>query len=327
MANLVQCIAQMIMALLALSLAGCESPLKLDGVEARRESPIRRNDMFQKAASNGRTLVVVGNHGLVLRSTDEGATWQRQELAGWPSLIDLVACPDGSLAALAAESQVLVSGDDGQSWTAHEIPTEESPQGITCDPGNRLWVVGSFSTIIVSADGGENWDDKSLGEDTIFTTIQFIDAQHAVVLGEFGSNVRSSDGGQTWVVGAPLPNEFYAQAAYFSDPNTGWAAGLAGQIQYTTDGGATWVLEKTPTLVPIYAIASIGADIYAVGGEGVLLHRQGADWVRIEHGQPVRLLLRVLQPVGTDRLLIGGAAGALYVVSAAGPAAAAGTGS
>lgn len=308
----------MILPLLALSLAACESPLKLDGVDARKQSAIRRNDMFQEAASNGRALVVVGNHGLVLRSTDAGATWQRHEVEGWPSLIDLAACPDGRLAALAAESQVLVSGDDGQSWTAHPIPTEESPQGITCDPSNRLWVVGSFSTIIVSADGGENWDDKSIGEDTIFTTIQFIDAQNAVVLGEFGSNVRSSDGGQTWTVGVPLPNDFYAQAAYFRDPSTGWVAGLAGQIQHTADGGATWALEKTPTLVPVYSIAAIGENIYAVGGEGVLLRRQGEEWVRVEHGQPVRLLLRVLQPVGSDRLLIGGAGGALHVVPADG---------
>ena len=317
-ANVVQCIARVVMAFAALSLAACESPLKLDGVNARKQSAIRRNDMFQKAASNGRALVVVGNHGLVLRSTDAGATWQRHEVEGWPSLIDLAACPDGRLAALAAESQVLVSSDDGQNWTAHPIPTEESPQGITCDPANRLWVVGSFSTIIVSADGGENWDDKSIGEDTIFTTIQFIDAQNAVVLGEFGSNVRSSDGGQTWTVGTPLPNDFYAQAAYFRDPNTGWAAGLAGQIQHTADGGATWALEKTPAMVPIYSIASIGEAIYAVGGEGLLLRRQGEEWVRVEHGQPVRLLLRVLQPVGTDRLLIGGAAGALHVVPADG---------
>lgn len=310
----------------ALALGACESPLKLDGVEASREAAIRRSDMFQQAVSTGSTLVVVGNHGLVLRSIDGGQSWSRQELDGWPSLIDIAACPDGRLAALAAESQALVSADDGKTWQMHEIPTEEAPQGITCDPANRLWVVGSFSTIIASADGGENWDDKSIGEDTILTTIQFVDAQNARVFGEFGANYRSSDGGATWTAGEPLPNDFYAQDAFFVDTQSGWVAGLAGEIQHTGDGGATWALEKAPAPVPIYAISRLGEDIYAVGGEGLLLRREAGQWVRVEHGQPVRLLLRVLQPVGADRLLIGGAAGALHVVAARGGGPAQGAG-
>ncbi len=299
----------------AFALAGCESPLRLEGVEAQQAAPIRRSDMFQQAVASERGLLVVGTHGLVLRSSDAGRSWSRQELAGWPSLIDVTACPDGRLAALAAESQVLISTDDGASWKSNAIPTEESPQAITCDPANRLWVVGSFSTIITSTDGGANWDDRSIGEDTILTTVQFIDADHAVVFGEFGTSYRSADGGVTWTPGTPLPDGFYAQDAYFQDTSTGWVTGLAGQILHTTDGGASWSLEPAETQVPVYAVVQQGARTFAAGGEGVLLERREGRWVRIEHGQPVRQLLRVLQPLGGDQLLIGGAAGALHVVS------------
>jgi photosystem II stability/assembly factor-like uncharacterized protein len=300
------------------AVGACESPLKLEGVEARMTAPVRRSDMFQAAATNGKALVVVGNHGLVLRSTDDGTTWTRQELTGWPALIDLAECPNGQLAALAAEGQVLVSTDDGQSWTPNAIQTEESPQGIACDHRNWLWVVGSFSTIIASADGGRTWDDKSIGDDIIFTSVQFIDGQNAVIFGEFGSNLRSTDAGETWTPGDPLPNDFYTQDALFTDVSTGWIAGLAGQILHTADGGVTWSLQKTPTLAPIYGMVVVGEGIYAVGGEGVLLRRDGDTWVRVEHGKPVRLLLRVAQAVGNDRLLIGGAGGALHVVPVGG---------
>ncbi len=299
----------------AIVLAGCESPLRLEGVEAQKAAPIRRSDMFQQAAVSDRTLVVVGTHGLVLRSSDAGGSWLRQELAGWPSLIDVAACPDGRLAALAAESQVLVSTDDGGSWQAHAIPTEESPQAVTCDPANRLWVVGSFSTIIVSDDGGATWDDRSIGEDTILTTIQFIDANRAVVFGEFGTNYRSADGGATWTAGPPLPDGFYAQDAYFSDATTGWVTGLAGQILHTADGGSSWTLEPAETQVPIYAVVQQDGRTFAAGGEGALLERREGSWIRVEHGRTVRQLLRVLQPLAGGRLLIGGAAGALHVVS------------
>lgn len=301
-----------------MALAACEAPLRLGGVEARAQTPVRRSDMFQEAARSGDALVVVGSHGLVLRSVDAGKTWARQELTGWPSLIDLASCPDGVLAALAAENQVLVSADAGRSWKAHAIPTEEAPQSITCDPSGRLWVVGGFSTIIASADGGGTWEDRSIGEDTIFTTIQFIDAQHAVVFGEFGTNYRSSDGGATWTQADPLPDDFYAQDAFFLDPQRGWVAGLAGQILHTSDGGASWSLQETSTLVPIYSIAAAGERLYAAGGEGALLRLDGGRWERIDHGRSIRLLLRVLEPLGGDRLLIGGAGGALEVVTAGG---------
>ncbi|MBM4220951.1 MAG: glycosyl hydrolase [Gammaproteobacteria bacterium] len=295
-------------------LAACESPLNLEGVEASESVSIRRGDLFQDAASSDQVLLVVGNHGLVMRSLDGGTTWNRQELPGWPSLIDIAACPNGRFAALATEGQVLVSADAGQTWISHAIQTEESPQGITCDPQNRLWVVGSFSTIIVSDDEGENWEDHSIGDDTILTTIQFIDAQHAMIFGEYGFSVHSADGGATWTPGAPLPDEFYPQDAWFRDLQTGWVAGLAGQILHTADGGQTWALQETGTLVPIYSLAGIDNDVYAAGGEGTVLRFDGASWQRVDHGQPVRLFLRVVHDAGDGRLLIGGAAGALYSV-------------
>lgn len=295
-------------------LAACESPLNLKGVEASASVSIRRGDLFQDAASSDQALVVVGNHGLVLRSVDNGTTWNRQELPGWPSLIDIAACPNGQFAALATEGEVLVSADGGQTWRSNPIQTEESPQGITCDPQNRLWVVGSFTTIIVSEDGGQNWVDHSIGDDTILTTIQFIDAQHAMIFGEYGFSVHSADGGETWTPGTPLPNEFYPQDAWFRDLQTGWVVGLAGQILHTADGGQTWALQPTSTLVPVYSLAGIGNDVYAAGGEGTLLKLDGDSWQRVDHGQPIRLFLRVVHAAGNDRLLIGGAAGALYAV-------------
>ncbi len=172
-------------------------------------------------------------------------------------------------------------------------------------------MVGSFSTIIVSEDAGQNWDDRSIGDDTILTTIQFLDAEHAVIFGEFGFNVHSADGGETWTPGEPLPDEFYPQDAYFRDLDTGWVVGLAGQILHTADGGKTWAMQATPTLVPLYSLAGIGADVYAAGGEGVLLKLAGDGWQRVAHGQPARLFLRVIHSVGENQLLIGGAAGAL----------------
>ena len=300
--------------IILLVITGCEAPLQMDAVEKRLNEPIRRSDQFQMASANDSAIVVVGNQGLVLTSTDQGQNWRRNQLAGWPELIGVTSCPDGSFAALAAEGQVWVSSNSGGEWMPHAIDSEEAPQAITCDPGNRIWVVGSFSSIFSSDDAGESWESTSLDEDTILTNIQFLDEQTAFISGEFGTLLQTTDGGLTWVRLPDLEDNFYPQAMFFEDANAGWIVGLQGQILHTEDGGETWVLQRTDTLVPLFGIEKAWGELYAVGGEGTVLRQQGQQWIKLDHAQPIRVYLRAVLPVNKSNLLVAGQAGALYVL-------------
>ena len=252
------------------ALLACEAPLVLEHVEAQRASPTQRSDLFQDVASNGDAIVVVGSRGALLRSEDEGATWQRQVLDGQPFLMDIAVCPDGQFVALAYEQQLWVGDQAGTSWRPAAMDTYETPQALTCDPRGRVWVVGSFSTILRSDDLGETWSETSLDEDLHFTSIQFVDENNAFMTGEFGVIVRTTDGGETWKNLEPLPDEFYPQAAFFKDTQQGWITGLNGTIWATVDGGATWSQQTTGTTAPLYAIAKNGAGLFAVGAFGIV---------------------------------------------------------
>lgn len=302
------------MILCLFGLAACEAPLNLSAVEKNLQEPVRRSDQFQAAAAQGGMLVVVGNQGLILVSADEGSTWQRTKLPDWPALIGVAGCPDGTFAALAVEGQVWVSPDRGASWLPKSLDTEEIPQHIACAPDNRLWVVGSYSSIFWSENAGETWDNTSLDEDLIFTNIQFVDADTAYITGEFGAVLKSTDGGETWDRLDDLQDGFYPQAMYFADVDRGWVVGLQGQVLHTADGGLTWDAQHTGTRAPLFGIAPAGPDLYAVGGEGTVQRRQDGHWTSVDHGKPILLYLRVVLPVGSDRLLVAGQAGALYVL-------------
>jgi photosystem II stability/assembly factor-like uncharacterized protein len=296
-------------------LNGCEAPLEMGAVEKELNTPVRRSDQFQMASANDSAIVIVGNQGLVLTSTDQGGSWKRANLPGWPELIDVTSCPDGSFAALAAEGQVWVSPDNGESWTPHSIESEEAPQAITCDPQNRIWVVGSFSSIFSSADAGATWEITSLDEDTILTNIQFLDEQTAYISGEFGTLVKTIDGGATWDRLPDLEDSFYPQAMYFENSSAGWIVGLQGKILHTEDGGQTWMVQQSDTVAPLYGIGKADGVLYAVGGEGVVLRLQGQQWTQLDHGQRISAYLRAVMQVGGGKLLIAGQAGALYVLS------------
>ena len=300
-------------------LGGCEAPLVLDGVENMRSKPIQRTDRYQSAARFADNVVVVGNQGVVVYSPDKGGSWQRVELAGWPALIDVTACPDGSFAALAYEHKVYISSDHGANWREKPIDTTETPQSITCAPDGKIWVVGAFTSIWSSTDGGDNWSETTRDEDAILTTVQFLDADNGIVTGEFGIVLKTADGGENWEELPRLAGEFYPQEAYFADPATGWLIGLGGSILHTTDGGMTWKQQPTGTLVSLNGIEPVGRRLYVVGGEGTMLSYRDGAWHPVDHGKPVRLYIRAIAALGTRQMLIAGVGGSIHVVDTGGP--------
>jgi len=58
---------------------------------------------------------------------DRGATWQRTELGANVSIIDLAACPDGSLLALDFNRRVWSAGPDARAWKAHPLALPRTP--------------------------------------------------------------------------------------------------------------------------------------------------------------------------------------------------------
>ena len=298
-----------------LVLAGCEAPLVLDGVEKMRANPIHRTDRYQAAASHGANIVVVGNQGVIVHSVDSGASWRRIELDDWPALIDVTSCPDGAFVALGYDHQVFVSTDGGQQWLAKSLnETAETPQSITCAPDGRLWVVGSYMFIWSSSDRGDSWSETTRDEDAILTTVQFFDAHNGIITGEFGTALATSDGGNNWQQLPSLPDEFYPQEAYFSDPMTGWVIGLGGSILHTIDGGQSWTEQASGTQVSLFGIEEVGGTLYVVGGEGTMLAYRDGSWTPFQHGKPIRLYIRAITALDDKRCLLGGVGGALHIV-------------
>ncbi len=294
---------------------GCEAPLNLAGIEREESLITHRFDQFQASARNQRSVIVVGSSGVILSSADNGESWHRNELQGKPTLVGVSACTNGKFVALSAERQLWLSEDDGANWQSHSIETEESLTTLTCAPDNTLWLGGSFSTLMSSQDPAKGWETFSLGEDAMITAIQFVDRQHAFALGEFGLVLHSNNNGQNWQLMEPLPNELYPQAALFQSLEVGFVVGLNGKILSTQDTGRSWVFEKTDTEKPLFGLGMLDGELYAVGENGVLLHRGKKQWMTIPHHNQARSYLRSIQPLDEHQLLLAGGGGAMFSFS------------
>ncbi len=298
--------------LLALLCSACEAPLNLDGVQAQSSQAILRFDHFQAAATNDKSVVVVGSAGVVVTSIDNGDNWSRQILTGNPPLIDITSCADGSYVALDFSRHIWLSNDNAKTWNKKPIDSTEVPQTIACAPDNKIWVGASFSTFLSTPDKGETWEISSLDEDLMLTSLQFVNETTAFATGEFGTVLKSSDGGKTWDYMEPLPGEFYPQASYFKNIDTGWVVGLRGKILHTNDGAQSWQFQATGIEAPIYGVKSSASKVFAVGDTGKVLEYEGGGWRQIKHDLPIRFYLRAVLPLNDKSILFAGGAGALH---------------
>ena len=301
---------------LGMILTGCEAKLDLSGVNAQLSQTTQRADLFQAAARHQDTVIVVGGMGAIVQSPDGGSNWQRTTLPEKPFLVDVAVCPDGNFHAIDKTDGIWSLLPDG-AWNRQALPEMTEPQAMACDSSNVIWVIGGFSTILHSGDAGASWESWSLDEDLYLTTIQFIDRQHGMVTGEFGTVLFTADGGDTWDRAVDLPDSFYPQSTYFSNPTTGWVVGLSGTIWKTENGGQSWQHMQNGINAPLYGISGFGNTLVAVGDNATILYNKVGDasWTPLKGATQSRSYLRGVIGLGDNQFITAGGGGALISIT------------
>jgi len=299
--------------ILSVLLVACEAPLNLEQVEAEGQRSLRRYDMLQAAAHVNETVVVVSSVGAIIISQDNGDSWDRHEIPGRPSFIDITVCPSGEFYALDSQRRIWHESAVDQ-WSSSVVDTIENTLSIHCAPNGRLWVSASFSSLYWAEGAMEQWNEFSLYEDLQFTAVRFVDERNGFALGEFGTVMASIDGGDTWEARTPIPNEFYPMAVDFLDVNTGWAGGLDGIIWQTTDGGQNWQRQNSVTSSPIYNIHTGDSGVFAVGGSAKLVQLNEGQWKSLEGVPEVLTFMRGIDTLNNGSLIVAGGGGTLAVI-------------
>jgi photosystem II stability/assembly factor-like uncharacterized protein len=108
---------------------------------------------------------LVGDGGLIMTTTDLGASWQT---------------PTGELPPYAAEN-----------FDFHAVALV----------GSHVWVAGSPGTrVFHSPDNGQHWEPLATGQNVPLHAIEFVDASTGYAVGDLGTILATDDGGRTWRV-------------------------------------------------------------------------------------------------------------------------------
>jgi photosystem II stability/assembly factor-like uncharacterized protein len=200
----------------------------------------------------------VGSNNTIIKTTDGGATWQRQleRREGGPEFREVTMVNENE-GWVGSRGELLYTANGGQSWR----PSTRT--GISGDLGNGSVVGRSRFQLFVPADrtspalartddGGNSWIPvaSSLPFGNNVAYIHFIDGQRGWMTGVtqlippvYGL-ARTEDGGATWRMVDQRTNQ--SGRLQFVNPTTGWVLGEDGTtILATTDGGTTWERQFT----------------------------------------------------------------------------------
>ena len=279
--------------------------LRGDGIEGMLQ------DVYFMDDQNG---LVVGNGGLMLKTSDGGKTWEKMEVnmqppgagqrpgggfgRGGPAPLYNIYFVDENVGYITGGRGTILKTEDGGKTWARKMATSDTPgrggrpggiranlMGIQMISETTGFIAGSENTILKTTDGGETWAGSSerarVGETrNNLENIWFVSPTTGWVIGSFGTLLHTADGGENWEKRDPgFDNNLFG--IYFLDENTGWICGQEGLILHTTDGGATWNQQKAESFDDLHDIIFVDAMVgWAVGGYNSILHTTdgGKTW-------------------------------------------------
>lgn len=117
----------------------------------------------------------------------------------------------------------------------------------------------------------------------VFSDVVVLDDQHAVIVGGRGRVLTSHDRYKSLWCPRDSGTKNLLTCLSFVDNRNGWAAGHAGIIIHTRDGGRSWKVQRQPSPDndPLFDIQFVSPDVgYACGAYGTLLKSSdgGSSW-------------------------------------------------
>ena len=189
-------------------------------------------------------LIAVGWQGTIVKSSDEGVTWVNKAVPSYDIYASSFAgntlwlVGDKGMIRKSTDNgasfeDVFIPNSRGTYYSVY------------AKNDNEVFVTGKTSgNIYHTIDGGQNWDTFTFANasgSTKLYKILFTSDQIGYVFGYADFCAKTTDGGESWNL---LTNNFQSSeriySAEFFDDNTGFVGGKNGNLYYTNDGGDNW---------------------------------------------------------------------------------------
>ncbi len=183
-------------------------------------------------------------------------------------------------------SRDISSAQSGWFWQ-NPLPQGNTLTAVQFINDSLAYAVGASGTFMKSTDAGISWSTQHYIDNSqeVLAAMSFVDELTGWVVGSNGVIFRTTDGGISWSKQSSGIDK-YLFGVSFTDAYHGTATGMA--ILHTSDGGATWIPQDSPSGFAIYMAAVCFVDSNtgtAVGILGKILHTTngGSEWKEIDY--------------------------------------------
>lgn len=237
------------------------------------------------------TVIAFGAAGTVQKSTDNGATWTVNYLDPLGREFKSADFVDNLTGYICGTSGLLMKTTDGGNTFFYLNPgTDLALNDVDFIDADTGYVAGATGTLIKTTDGGVTWTPITTGITTAINAVSAPVAEKVFIGSASTSSLRrSTDYGVTWDVITPAGVTQTIWDINFLDANTGWFCyQYLGGVYRTTDGGDSWTLSNTNTLVVNNSInfrdANVGFVTNNNNGNVYKTTNGGSTWSEISIG-------------------------------------------
>lgn len=141
-------------------------------------------------------LILVGERGLIARSTNGGASWRVQPGIYSGSFYGILVLTGGRLIIHGMRGHVFYSDDHGRSWKPSQVPVANSLFGGTSMPGGDIVLTGASNTLLLSRDNGVSFTRVSEKGPHGWADLMAFDNRELLKVGEGGLSLVSLENGR-----------------------------------------------------------------------------------------------------------------------------------
>jgi photosystem II stability/assembly factor-like uncharacterized protein len=132
------------------------------------------------------TLYIAGEHGTLLRSTDQGASWVALHTDYQGSFYGILPLDEHALVAYGLRGRVYRSDNDGASWSMLETKRTELLAAAAVSRGTIV-LAGNARTVLVSKDHAQSFEPTDVALTGNVAELITLSNGDLIALGEFGA--------------------------------------------------------------------------------------------------------------------------------------------
>ncbi len=238
--------------------------------------------------------------GIILKTTDGGATWIEHETEN--HVLSSIHFADSDYGWSVGKEGILHhSSNGGDSWQVQSNYVELKPMSVGrwifnsvhFIDENHGWAGGGMQLypyqcrLMYTENGGLTWQDRTPSfcepEELIIHDLYFVNPDYGWIAGQ-NQFAYTTDGGESW---SSNPDIQKGRSVDFTDTETGWIVGSDGLILHSADGGVTWEEQNSDVTVTLNSVDFINAETgWAGGAAGTILKTTdgGANWNTLTSG-------------------------------------------